>query len=640
MEYTPSQKSLVSIVIPCYNAAQYIGQSIESVLNQTYKNLEIIIINDGSTDESELSITKYLPLDNRIKYFTQANQGVSATRNRGIEMAKGEFIAFLDSDDVWEPENIEVKIDALTHDKNLYWVFSDVYLADEYLNRTEILEGIAPENILNSLLLRKGEVIHAPSGIVLKKECLSKTGIRFDPKATPTEDLDLCVQISAAGYSGKHIPTPLWTYRVLKSSLSRNLNRLESGNLLIMEKAAKANLFESFWFKRQCFSNNFLILAGIWWINGNNKLKGLYYIIKSIFYYPPNILKLLIKLKRFNLYQAKRTPISGKVNFISRSNPFKAHKISSKKNITTFLFHRINTISDPLWNPIHPEHFEQIIVYLDKHFEFAPLNDYLLDRYEPKTSKPLCAIGFDDGYRDYLVYALPILKKFNCPSSMYIVTECIDKGLPPWTYILNHYFINTTKLHININTNDFPGHLKTTTWKSKSERLLFAKQLNPYMKSLNNSVREKLYMDIISELNDVDPPAGLMLTWEEIKSLKEHNCEIGSHTVNHPVLSKKLSREELIFELKESGKIIEKHLGFFPETISYPFGAYNEDVKKVSAEAGYKLGVTVNPGTYDNMRHDLFEVPRIELFDEPFLKTRLRINDIIPQIRKILTLRG
>lgn len=629
----------VSIIIPCYNAEKYIAQAIESVLNQTYKDYEVIIINDGSNDASEAVVKKYQELDNRIKYFSQENLGVSATRNRGIEMATGSFFAFLDSDDTWEPENLEVKINTLSANKDLHWVFSDMYLADEFLNKTEVLEGISNNDILNSLLLRKGEVIHAPSGVILKKECLIDTGIRFDPKATPTEDLDLCIRISAAGYAGKRIPTPLWTYRVLKSSLSRNLHKLESGNLLIMEKAAKAGLFKSFWFKQQCFSNNFLILAGIWWINGSNKPKGLYYIIKSLLFYPPNILKLLIKLKRFNLYQAKRTPISGKNNFISRSNPFKNVR-PVKKNVTTFLFHRVNVISDPLWNPIHPEHFEQIIVYLDKHFEFVPLNEYLLDRYIPKTGKPLCAIGFDDGYRDYLEYALPILKKYNCPSSMYIVTECIDKDLPPWTYILNHYFINTNKLAITLDTRDFPGHLKTTNWRSKAERLQFAKQLNPYMKSLNNNVREKLYKDIITELNDVTPPTGLMLTWDEIKNLKEHNCEVGSHTVNHPVLSKKLSREELILELKESGKIIEKHTGVFPDTISYPFGAYNEEVKKVSAEAGYKLGVTVNPGTYDNMRHDLFEVPRIELFDEPFLKTRLRINDIIPQIRKILTLRG
>ncbi|HXU25655.1 MAG TPA: glycosyltransferase [Bacteroidia bacterium] len=639
MEKNTEDKYFVSIIIPCYNAEKYIGQAIESVLNQTYQDFEIIIINDGSSDKSEEIIRGYTLVDNRIQLHTQKNQGVSASRNKGIDIAKGQIIAFLDSDDAWEPENLEVKVKELASDPNLFWVFSDVYLADAMLNKTDLLEGITSENILDSLLERRGEVIHAPSGIVLKKECLVKNNIRFDPNATPSEDLDLCIQISAMGYKGKRIPEPLWIYRVLTNSLSRNLNKLEKGNILIMNKALKGKLFKSFWFKQRCFSNNYLILAGSWWVNGHNKRKGLYYISKSIFYYPPNALKLLNKLKYFNLYQAKRKPLPSD-NFIIRNLSFKAQKTPARKNITTFLFHRINTCEDLLWNPIHPEHFEEIIVYLKKHFEFVALKDYLLDDYVSKTTKPLCAIGFDDGYRDFLEFALPILKKYDCPSSMYIVTDCIDNNLPPWTYMLNHYFINTNKLKISIDTKDFPGHLKNTEWRTKIERLNYARQLNPFMKSLDNSKRCYIYEEIIKELNDVTPPYGLMLTWNEIKELKNHKCEVGSHTVSHPVLSKKLSYKELMYELKESALIIEKNTGIFPATISYPFGAYNNDVKKAAFDAGYKIGVTVNPSPYDSSRHDMLEIPRIELFDEPFIKTRLRINEIVPKIRKILTFKG
>ena len=294
--------------------------------------------------------------------------------------------------------------------------------------------------------MRSGEVIHAPSGIVIKKECFEVGKIQFDPNATPTEDLDLCIQMTALGYKGKRIAEPLWTYRVLSNSLSRNLDKLEKGNILIMNKALKAKLFKSFWFKQQCFSNNYLILAGTWWVNGNNKTKGTYYILKSILFYPPNILKLLNKLRSFNLYQAKRIPIDTTDNFIKRNLLFRQTKNPFKKNVTTFLFHRINTVYDPLWNPIKPEHFEEIIIYLKKHFEFVSLQDYLLEDFVAQTKKPLCSIGFDDGYRDFLDFALPILKKYDCPSSMYVVTDCIDQDLPPWTYMLNHYFINTSNL--------------------------------------------------------------------------------------------------------------------------------------------------------------------------------------------------
>ncbi len=640
MEKRTENEYLVSVIIPCFEGEKYIADAIESVLNQTHKNFELIIINDGSTDDSKEIIKKYCLLDLRIKYFYQDNEGVSAARNKGIEKAKGEFIAFLDADDVWEPENLEVKIYVLKEDKTIDWVFSDVYLADESLNKIEVIVGGDDTKILNSLLSRKGDVIHAPSNIVVRTKCLGPSAVLFDKHLSTSADWDFCVQLAAKKFKGKRIPLPLWSYRVLENSMSRNLQALEIDNLYVHRKAKAQKLFKSFWFKQQCFSNNYLILAGSWWVNGNNKARGTYYIFKSILFYPPNILKLLFKLRSFNLYQAKRTPIQTSDNFIKRNLLFKNPKTSFKKNVTTFLFHRINTIHDPLWNPIHPDHFEQIIIYLKKHFEFVALKDYLLEDFIPQTKKPLCAIGFDDGYRDFLEFALPILEKYDCPSSMYVVTDCIDNDLPPWTYLLNHHFIKTEKLSINLDTKDFPGHLKNTIWRNKNERLLFAKQLNPFMKSLTNSKRQTIYEQIIRELDDVTPPNGLMLNWKEIGELKMHKCEVGSHTVSHPVLSKKLTPQELRTELEESALTIEKHTGIFPTTISYPFGAYNEDVKKMAAEVGYKIGVTVNPTPFNSSRHDLFEVPRIELFDEPFLKTKLRINEIIPKIREILTFRG
>jgi len=634
-----TNNSLVSVIIPVYNAKNYIAQAIESVLNQTHRNFELLVINDGSTDTSEEVIKKYCDLDPRVKYFSQENKGVSESRNKGIDMARGDIVAFLDADDAWEPENLEAKVKVLQRDPGIGWTFSDMYLADESLNKTELIEGGDDSDLLNSLLSRKGEAIHAPSNIVVRKSCLGAGGVYFDTHLSTSADWDFCIQLAARHFKGKRIPTPLWSYRVLENSMSRNLQTIENDNLYVHKKARTQKLFRSFWFKQQCFSNNYLILAGIWWVDGNKKLKALSYIIRSVLFYPPNILKILNKLQKFNLYQAKRTPIKSTGNFLKKSLPFKS-KTPAKKNVTTFLFHRVNTLRDPLWNPIHPEHFEQIIVYLKKNFEFVSLKEYLLDDFKPNTHKPLCAIGFDDGYRDFLDFALPILKKYNCPSSMYVVTDCIDRDLPPWTYMLNHYFINTNKLSVQLDTKDFPGHLKITHWRNRAERLLFARQLNPYMKSLSNRNREIIYSEIIAGLNDVNPPHNLMLSWEELCDLKAHRCEVGSHTVSHPVLSKKLSPDELWAELKQSALTIEKNTGEFPATISYPFGAYNEEVKKAAFDAGYKIGVTVNPEPYDSSRHDLFEIPRIELFDEPFIKTKLRINKILPRILKILSLRG
>lgn len=94
-----SEKILVSIIIPVYNAEKYIGRCLDSVLNQTFHNIEIIIVNDGSEDDSETVIQKYLKQDDRISYFYQENNGVSMARNKGMDYAGGKYILFVDSDD-------------------------------------------------------------------------------------------------------------------------------------------------------------------------------------------------------------------------------------------------------------------------------------------------------------------------------------------------------------------------------------------------------------------------------------------------------------------------------------------------------------------------------------------------------------
>ena len=93
---------LVSVIIPCYNRADIVRDTIDSILSQSYQNIEAIVIDDGSTDNTWGVISAYN--DQRIRYFYQANGGLSAARNSGLEVARGEFIAFLDSDDEWNPK--------------------------------------------------------------------------------------------------------------------------------------------------------------------------------------------------------------------------------------------------------------------------------------------------------------------------------------------------------------------------------------------------------------------------------------------------------------------------------------------------------------------------------------------------------
>jgi glycosyltransferase involved in cell wall biosynthesis len=285
---------LVSIVIPAYNAEKYIAETINSVIYQTYPNWELIIVIDGAKDGTEDVIKTFLG-DTRIRYISKKNTGVSDTRNVGIKQTKGRYIAFLDADDVWMPENLELKIQILETNKNTAWVYSNMYEADENMNITGEAKSGREDNILDNILLWEGEVVPGPcSNIIISRDCIEK-GILFDPLLSTAADQDFCIQLAANGFQGKHIKAPLWKYRILGNSMSRNLKVMESDHIYVYKKANRNNVFRSWFFKQKCFSNLYLLLAGSWWVQGKNKMRATYFVILSLVYNPFNSLKLLKK---------------------------------------------------------------------------------------------------------------------------------------------------------------------------------------------------------------------------------------------------------------------------------------------------------------------------------------------------------
>lgn len=127
------QDGLVSIIMPCYNGSKFIGESIESVLSQTYKEWELLIIDDGSKDNSVEVINQYVAKDDRIKLIRQTNAGSAAARNHGIREATGQYVSLLDSDDLWYPEFLEKQIKFM-HDHNVSVVCSSYEMIDEDSN--------------------------------------------------------------------------------------------------------------------------------------------------------------------------------------------------------------------------------------------------------------------------------------------------------------------------------------------------------------------------------------------------------------------------------------------------------------------------------------------------------------------------
>jgi teichuronic acid biosynthesis glycosyltransferase TuaG len=205
---------LISIIMPAYNCENYIEESIASVINQTYRNWELIVIDDGSTDNTVDFIKTMANVEERIKFFeNNQNQGVSATRNRGIALAAGKWIAFLDSDDMWDKSKLEKQL--FYADKhNAEFVFTGSSFVNE---RGNFYQGIfkVPEKV-NYKRLRTHNVISC-SSVLIKKSFFENIKMEKDEMH---EDYAVWLRVLKTGIQAFGINEPLLIYRISPNSKS------------------------------------------------------------------------------------------------------------------------------------------------------------------------------------------------------------------------------------------------------------------------------------------------------------------------------------------------------------------------------------------------------------------------------------
>lgn len=303
--------------------------------------------------------------------------------------------------------------------------------------------------------------------------------------------------------------------------------------------------------------------------------------------------------------------------------------------VTVLLFHRVHPERDLLWDPMDPVLFESVLRYVSRNYETIGLDEFFADPNK-KFRKPPLIITYDDGYRDFIDFSFPLLKKYSLPASMFVVTDCIDRNIPTWTYRMDYFFYNTKKLETKNTVLEFVAKdFSVTKWSSHAERIEYCKRFKQYLKKVPNQKRSEIVQSFIDNFDDVKEPANLMMTWDEIRQLKSEGIQIGSHSVSHPPLATIEDEEELKTELLSSALRIKEMINEFPSTISYPVGSYDSRVKRISREVGYQLGLAVNQKIFDTDRDDRFEIPRIELYNENMLKARMRITGLYGKIKRL-----
>ncbi len=225
----------VSVIIPTYNNGRYLAGALQSVFTQTYTDYEVVVVDDGSTDDTKEVVE---PFEKQVRYLYQANSGIASARNLGISWASGEFIAYLDADDIWYPNKLEKQVGFLDAHPEFGLVHSDVSIIDEHgrmlhfsFNR-ETKRSVPRGRCLWELL----DDCHIQIlTVVERREWLDRVG-GFDETLRTCEDYFHWIMASKSGASFGYIDEPLAKYRRWGGGISSSERRMHRGVIKILEK--------------------------------------------------------------------------------------------------------------------------------------------------------------------------------------------------------------------------------------------------------------------------------------------------------------------------------------------------------------------------------------------------------------------
>ena len=227
----------VSVIVPAYNTAPYIGAMIRSILAQTYTSYEIIVVNDGSPDTPAME-QALAPYRDRILYVVQENRGISAARNAALNVARGRYVALLDSDDAWEPDYLAVQVAALEADPTLAVVYPNALIVGDHPHAGRTYMDVCPSRgpVTFQAVLTQGCQVFISA--LIRRTAIDRVG-GFDPELRSVEDFDLWLRLLAAGERIGYHRRVLVRFLKRRGSLSSDPVWMAEHVLIVLDRFAK-----------------------------------------------------------------------------------------------------------------------------------------------------------------------------------------------------------------------------------------------------------------------------------------------------------------------------------------------------------------------------------------------------------------
>ena len=332
-------QSLVSVVIPTHNDAEYVKDAITSALNQSYSNVEIVVVDDGSSDNTREVLKPYI-LNGSIKYIFQKNKGLSGARNTAIRASKGDFIALLDADDLFLPQKIERQVEHFKKNKQCDISYCDIYhfydkkpldvmeLQYDYYSNGDVLPNLIKGNFI------------APLAVVAKRSVFERFGF-FDERMKRSEDLEFWIRVVLGGGVIKFLPETLAKLRIrtqnnlqdfasqplVKKTKLDILDRLNDNLSVSQKRQYRLNFYRS----RQAAN-----VAAAYFLAQQDRKKAYKFLNQAVLIYPLNLTWLILLYMFFLLFPSAWAPSALKFYYkVKNSIVFKKAKYASNKSFSS-----------------------------------------------------------------------------------------------------------------------------------------------------------------------------------------------------------------------------------------------------------------------------------------------------------------
>jgi glycosyltransferase involved in cell wall biosynthesis len=248
----------VTVVIPAYNAMDYLAETMETALGQTFTDFEVLVVNDGSTDNTPEWVLGITKTDKRVRMVSQENKGLAGARNTGVIHAKGEYIAFLDADDLWEPTKLEKQVRCLDESSEVGLVYTWTALADKDGRSTgRVITSNAEGNVWQQLT--ELNIVGCGSTPLIRRRCFDELGLFYEA-VTPSDDWDMWLRI-AKKFSFKVIKEPLIRYRQHRNNSSKKSGVMLETCRTVIERGFADAPTEFLYLRNRSYGSIYLYVA-------------------------------------------------------------------------------------------------------------------------------------------------------------------------------------------------------------------------------------------------------------------------------------------------------------------------------------------------------------------------------------------